>query len=595
MPDVPRSSQFDDVYFSVSDGLAETRHVFLYGNDLPAAWAERKTFTIFEAGFGTGLNFLATWKAFDESKKVGQKLDFISIEKYPLTPDFIKNALGHWRDELGDKLDTLCDQYPPLINGYHRLQITHDVTLTLIFADINEVMPTLNARVDAWFLDGFTPSKNPDMWTDVLFENMARLSNKNASVATFTAAGDVRRALEEAGFNVQKIKGYGRKREMITGVFKSTTTKVDSITQPIQQNNKSVAIIGAGLAGCAMGYVLQSYGFKVTLYEREGQVASGASGNNLGFYNPRFTAQRDEVADFFSFGFSQILSLGRAHGEAFNFDPCGALHLINSPEKEKRFNKMLASWGWDKSQMQIVDSKTASEIAGVEISHDCLYLPQSGSISPRKLCDFYARDLDIKYKTNVINVSDVTEDIKIICTAFEVDNFEGFSWLPMEPVRGQISYLKPTEKSKNLKCNLHYNGYLSRAINGQHSCGSTFQRWLNHRDLLSQDHDANLDKIMESIPSLANEQFDVESGWAGLRTASQDRFPIVGKMPDRENIYISSAFGSYGIVGTLAAGHYMADILRGGAICLPEKTQYALSAQHFLDRIKKKSGQSWQT
>lgn len=217
MPGVPRSEQFDDVYFSVSDGLAETRHVFLAGNNLPEAWEGRADFTVCETGFGTGLNFLAVWKLWKAATPSGARLTFISVEKYPLAATSIAEALAHWQEDIGTELDALVEKYPEEKDGVFRIEIAEDVTLILVFGDVNDVLPTLETPVDCWFLDGFRPASNPDMWSETVFANMARLSRDGASFATFTAAGFVRRGLAAAGFDVRKVPGYGRKREMCVG------------------------------------------------------------------------------------------------------------------------------------------------------------------------------------------------------------------------------------------------------------------------------------------------------------------------------------------------------------------------------------------
>lgn len=221
MINVPRSDQFDDVYFSVQDGLAETRHVFLEGNRLSDVWAGKDEFAICETGFGTGLNFLAVLNLYVDTPhdKRPTKLHFISFEKYPLRREFIAEHLAHW-GELSAQLDSLLSNYPDdLTCERYDLNIVDGVRLTLLFGDINAVMPNLEAEVDCWFLDGFKPSSNPDMWSDRVFENMARLSCTGTTFATFTAAGFVRRGLQAAGFEVQKVSGFGRKREMCVGRF----------------------------------------------------------------------------------------------------------------------------------------------------------------------------------------------------------------------------------------------------------------------------------------------------------------------------------------------------------------------------------------
>ena len=220
-----KSEKFDDVYFSVEDGLAETRHVFLDGNDLPARWASCESFTICETGFGTGLNFLATmqlWLDCDPALRPAH-LHFISFEKYPLSKNQIRNSLSQW-DVLKDVLDMFLSKYPDdLKENTYTFPLLDGVDLTLIIGDVNDTMVQQNFSADCWFLDGFKPSTNPDMWSDTVFQNMARLSAKKASFATFTAAGVVRRGLEVQGFVVRKVSGFGRKREMCVGYYEGVS------------------------------------------------------------------------------------------------------------------------------------------------------------------------------------------------------------------------------------------------------------------------------------------------------------------------------------------------------------------------------------
>lgn len=216
---VPRSEQFDDVYFSAADGLAETQHVFIDGNNLPERWAAKcnDVFTICETGFGTGLNFLAALKIWQENKL--KRLEFISFEKYPLSADLIDKSLSHWRGYIGLELDILLKNYPQNLEaGTYNIEILPDVGLTLIFGDVNEEIGKLQTAADCWFLDGFKPSSNPEMWSETVFQNMGRLSKERATFATVTSAGFVRRGLKTAGFDVKKVRGFGHKREMSVGV-----------------------------------------------------------------------------------------------------------------------------------------------------------------------------------------------------------------------------------------------------------------------------------------------------------------------------------------------------------------------------------------
>jgi tRNA 5-methylaminomethyl-2-thiouridine biosynthesis bifunctional protein len=215
----PKSLEFDDLYFSADGGLAESKFIFLDGNNLPESWLNAEKFVICETGFGTGLNFLTAWKLFEETTQAHQSLDFISFEKYPLEAKKIELYLRPWIDFFDGRLQQLLAQYPFGIPGFHRLVLSERVTLTLIFDDVNETIPKLIADVDAWFLDGFKPATNPEMWSETVIENVARLSHRGTRLATFTAVGKVRRSLISAGFSIEKVPGFGRKRDMMIGCF----------------------------------------------------------------------------------------------------------------------------------------------------------------------------------------------------------------------------------------------------------------------------------------------------------------------------------------------------------------------------------------
>lgn len=567
MIEPPRSLEFDDVYFSADDGLEETRHVFLESNDLPGRWQGRDRFTIAETGFGTGLNFLAAWQLFDRTAAPGAFLDFISVEKYPLAAKDIKQGLSHWADALSPYLDKFLDQYPIRTAGFHRIVFDNRVALTLIFDDVNDALPALNARVDCWFLDGFTPARNPLMWTQTVFAQMARLSAPGACFATFTAAGDVKRGLREAGFTVNKQKGFGRKRDMLAGYFPGEP-------EPLAHKKGSVAIIGGGLAGTSCAYVLRQYGFTPVIYEKDATLAAGASGNRLGLYNPRFTAFRGPESDFYASAYALALrTFGNLDG--IDFNPCGALHLISDEDKRKRLRRTAENWGWHQDHMMMMDKQDASAIAGVPLDHDALYLPDSGCVSPEKLCHAYARDIDVRLNTGA-DIEKLDEDFIVLAGG---PAMMAMTDLPLQTVRGQVSYLQPAGALNNLKTALCYGGYLA-PCGDTIMLGSTFQPWRDDTDISEADHRENLDKLYQAIPSLSG--LTITGGRTALRTAARDRFPVAGHW--RGRCYLSTAHGSHGIIGSLMAAHMVADLLREGPLCLPARTVQGLNPARFAVR-----------
>jgi len=568
------NQRFEDIYFSPEDGLAETRHVFLDGNGLPQRWQGRADFTIAETGFGTGLNFLAAWQLFEETSGPGQTLDYVSFELYPLERDVIEKALLPWRGELGGRLERMLALYPLRIAGFHRLWLNERVSLTLVFDDVNNALPELVALrgVDAWFLDGFAPAKNPQMWTEVLFSEMARLSNEGTTAATFTAAGAVRRGLEAAGFSVEKKRGYGRKRDM-------TVARFHGKERPFGKSRpQKVAIIGGGLAGTSCAYVLGKQGYAVTLFEKGRSLASGASGNAMGLYNPRFTAQRGAESDFYAGAFALAVrtleEITQQHDIAFH--KCGALHLVNSPEKEKRFRMLCGNWGWHEDHLRYLAPQEVSAQAGIVLDQDALFLPDSGQVSPRALCEAYAADADVRFEA-AENI-DRQFDAVIVANGVAAKDFPALSWLPLHTVRGQISAAAASAQSEKLACNICYGGYIGAPCHGMHMVGSTFQKWLSDTDVKDEDHRDNLEKLAAAVPALG--QLQVTGGRAALRTTSPDHFPVIGAAGD--NLYVSTAHGSHGILSTLAGAHLIADMMAERPYSLPRRSAAQLDGARFL-------------
>ncbi len=595
MIEPPKSIEFDDVYFSPYDGLAETRHVFLDGNDLPNAWQGGDSFTIAETGFGTGLNFFATWKLFEETANSTQTLDYISIEKFPVTPDFIRNALKPWESELGNYVEQFLAQYPIRISGFHRIKFNERVTLTLIFDDAEKALNSLYAKVDCWFLDGFTPAKNPDMWSEGIFKQMARLSYSSASFATFTAASNVKHGLETVGFDVEKTKAFHHKRDMLIGKCSGQISKNKTrlkCTSPLLNNQKNIAIIGGGIAGTSCAHTLKKYGFTSTIFEASSELAAGASGNTLGLFNPRFSKLQDAFSDFYASAYAQFIRTAQITGNDIDYKPNGTLHMIHSASKAGRLESMAKNWLWHSDHVRLVSSEEASRIAGLVLDHSAVYLPHSGSISPNKLCHYYAQDIEIKLNQKISN-DDLAKlqkeyDAVILTNGINISEFSDLSWLETDIIRGQVSVVKSTEKTEKLKCNICYSGYLSPAQNGYHITGSTFDKGNDSRDITLDDHTENISKIKAGIPSLELENLKVKSGWSGIRLATRDRFPVIGAVPNTSNMYVLTALGSHGIVGSIAGAHLIADYLRGGPLSISPESAYELSPQRFIDRAAKR-------
>lgn len=210
----PVSTQFDDPYYSVVDGRAETDHVFIKGNKLNQRWANLNFCTIAELGFGTGLNFLETVRQWQSLDLTNHKLHFISFEQYPITQEEMAKALSHWPE-----LTTLANRLTTIWHTENSIEVdfSETVKLTIHIGDANTLLPDLNLKADAWFLDGFSPAKNPELWNESLMLEVGKHTAPQGTFATYTAAGFVKRGLQAAGFQVEKTKGFGRKRDMLIG------------------------------------------------------------------------------------------------------------------------------------------------------------------------------------------------------------------------------------------------------------------------------------------------------------------------------------------------------------------------------------------
>ncbi len=581
------SKEFDDVYFSKDNGLEETDYVFLRGNGLPDHWAGKPVYRIFETGFGTGLNIMRAARLFDETSTPDQRLDLISVEKFPLDRAEIAEALRQWRPVLDPYLTTLLHQYPLRVVGIHPIDITPRIRLTLCFGDINDILPDCpdDRPIDAWFLDGFAPAKNPQMWTDTLFSNMARLSHRDTRFATFTAAGIVKRGLAAHGFTVEKSAGYGRKRDMLTGHMGAHARPRPATSTSISANTNAnrTLIIGGGLAGTSALWRLRRAGLDATLYERAPSLADGASGNPLGLVNPKLTAKQHPHSLYYTSAYALFLrdiALPQQKGGdgALNIRRCGSLHLELDDDKARRFEGYCANLGWHSDHMRRLTSAEAEGIAGIPLPYAALYFPDSITISPAALCHAYAQGHAEHIRLNTAigglertaNGWAITDESgQVIDEAARVilANADGIKNLaaplipaPLIPdgiihtVRGQISLAARQERLAPLKTSLCFGGYLS-AYNqslGGHILGASFKQWDDSIDLKAEDDRMNIDRFDQAIPNILAAE-GVTPLRAAMRLSSKDRFPIIGADSRHDGLYYSLAHGSHGLISSAYA------------------------------------------
>ncbi|RUR39361.1 bifunctional tRNA (5-methylaminomethyl-2-thiouridine)(34)-methyltransferase MnmD/FAD-dependent 5-carboxymethylaminomethyl-2-thiouridine(34) oxidoreductase MnmC [Vreelandella populi] len=556
----PHSDAFDDVYFSREGGLAETEHVFLNTNRLPerfAAWENTRAFVIGETGFGTGLNMLCAWACFEQHAPAGARLHLLSTEKYPLDRASIERALRAW-PSLAGYSQVLCAQWPAPVSGVHRLHLSDRVTLDLHYGDTTERLALLDGQVDAWFLDGFAPSKNPQMWQPELFEAMAARSRPGATFATFTCAGIVKRGLKAAGFAWKKVPGCGRKREILAGMIETPpddTRRASTpwFTPPAPLPTQHVAVIGAGIAGCCMAAALAKRGIKVSVIERDAPGA-GASGNRQGALYVKLAAETNLQSRFYLSGllYSQRW-LSQQPAELWQ--SCGVVQLATSAKEAKRQQRFSEQHALPES---VVAPLTCglSETAGVAIDAEHgLFYPQAGWVRPKALCKHLLGKPNITLEQGNVTRLDrensawqlqledgrtIKADQVVIASAHYANEFAQTANLPLQQVRGQVSEMTLPDTIEGPKRVVCAGGYVSPAIEGVLTFGASFVPNNANTDVTAEDHQRNVDELRQTLPALvaAFEEAGTPltpqtlEGRAAVRAASPDKTPYAGPVPN---------------------------------------------------------------
>jgi len=641
--DVPVSREFGDVYFSRDDGAAETRYVFIGQNDLSARWQHWHSpgsFVIGETGFGTGLNVLCAWELWRQARKPGQHLHVVSVEKFPLGRDDLERACT-LRPDFADMAAQLLAQYPPLVPGSHRLHFHGEqLTLTLIFGDAIDSFAALDGLVDAWFLDGFAPARNPDMWRPELFTQLARLSHAGTTFATFTAAGDVRRGLQDAGFSVEKCAGFGRKRDMLKGLF--TATDKPATFPPAQapwfcfdyrrQTPGQSAIIGAGLAGCTAAHALALRGWQVTVLEAENSIATQASGNPTGITYTRLSVHDSPQNRYYQFAYLHACRFVRDFFAARKMEPGtdwnlnGVLQLAWDEKEHTEQQKLLASGLWPSDVVEALTPEQVSMLTCTPCPHPALLMKMGGWLNPATLCQALLQHPNIQLRTGIraeqftrtdsrwhINNDSTPFDAVVLANTFESSQYAFAQHLPLRWVRGQISYVPATPASQQLQHAINYDGYLNPARDGFHCIGATFNPKDKDPQQREQDHHKNLQQLRDTWPDMAAAlQLDASKkmeGRVGFRCQTPDYLPVAGPLPDPQTfaqdyedigkgflkrefgrapllpgLYITTGHGSKGITSSLLAADILAGYITGEPQPVDRAVLFAVHPARFLLR-----------
>ncbi len=548
----PYSSIYDDVYHATHGAAEQARHVFIRGNDLPERWIGSSSFSILETGFGLGLNFLATWQAWRASKS-GGRLHFVSVEQHPFRRNDLAGLLAPHSD-LSSLAAELLAQWPLLTPGFHHLHFDDgSLTLTLLFGDAQTLLPQLVANIDAVYLDGFSPARNPELWSAALLRTITRLCKPRATLATWSVAGEVRRALEQAGWRLERGPGFAAKREMLSGCLENAVSPAPTFRLPRSPLERRAIVIGAGLAGTAVCERLASRGWQVELFERHAAPAQEASGNPAGILLPHL-AKDDALAARFSRA-CYLYALHRFAGlPALRWSPCGVLQIARDPAHEALQRETVRQLGLPEEFVSFLEQDAASSLVGHSMAHGGWWFPGGGWASPGSVCTTLLmaarRFIRAHFNTEVAALRQTTDgwqvfdaQERVLATAPHVilANADAANRLlprslPLTPIRGQISCL-PKDQAAHIEASLHHvlcrAGYVTPAQAGVISVGASFDRDDTDLRMRLADHAGNMQRLDELLPGAAQGIDPARlGGRVGLRSAAPDRLPLIGTLAD---------------------------------------------------------------
>lgn len=626
----PTATNFDDVYFSREQGLNESTYVFLDHNQLPErwrTWQHLRPLVIGETGFGTGLNFLLAAHRFLHEAPNNARLHWVSTELHPLSRADLHQALSNW-PEFSALAAQLLANYPLAMSGFHRLNLSPRLSLTLLLGDAASNLTALKGKIDAWCLDGFAPSKNPSLWSPELFSALAQASHAQTSFATFTAASLVRKGLSAAGFSVHKTAGFGRKREMLHGSFvpetnelalQSAATKTAAITptQTAQQAIEKVAIIGAGLAGLATAKALLEKGVQqVDIYE-SATAGAGGSGNKQGLLYVKLSVDLNQASRFYLAGleFSQRWLQNLSFSQQV-WQPCGVLQLAATSAEVERQAKFLAQQNLPQELFTPITAAQASQLAGTKVTAGGLHFPRAGWVKPLLTCQLLSAEL-ANQGVNLFDNQTVTQIQKvdsgwqlvsnplsttepkttyshvIICAADQANTLvqqlsKGEINLPTQDLRGQVSYFPLNQTAPKLKLALTGNSYVAPPAEDYLCFGASFSRTETSLAISPNDQTENLSKLQQLAPELLATFPKVEEleGRAALRCTTPDQIPLIGELPNYQGIYLNIGHGSKG----LASIPLSAELLASQLVNEPAPLETELIERLSLARLEKWKG-----
>jgi len=593
----PYSEAYGDVYHSADGGPGQARHVFLAGNELPERWRARASFTVVETGFGLGLNFLVTGAAFLEDAGAPPRLHYVSVEKHPFAKDDLTTALARY-PELSPLAGELLVAWPLRLPGFHRLHLARGrITLTLLLGEAQALLPQLEARADAIYLDGFAPEKNPEMWSSAIAAELARLAAPGATFATWTVAGVVRAALAQAGFAVVKKPGFGHKREMLAGAFQGQPKAA------ITPQARHAAIVGAGIAGTSCAERLAARGWEVTLIERHAAPAREGSGNPSGLLRPLLNLEDAANARLsraaLGYALRHIATLA-AEGQGASWSASGVLQLARGDAQAERFEQIIAAHGFPEEFARHVDAPEAARIAGRAVRGPGWWMPASGWVAPETLCAAslvpHGDRIERRFSREALRLARTQgawrvegadgaliaeAPLVILANAADAGTLLPGTRLPLEAVRGQVTCLPPAP-GRTLAVPVCGDGTVAPLSRGGFCIGATMQPGDPCHSERTADHAENLARAESLLPGFARGVDATRlSGHVAFRATTPDRLPLVGALPGADGLHALLGLGARGLVWAPLAAELLAAQLEGEPMPLERELVSAVEAGRF--------------
>lgn len=611
---VPYAETFGDVYHSADGGLAQAMHVFLNGNRLPERWRGQRRFVILETGFGLGLNFLATWQAWRTDPARSQSLHYIAIEKHPFCAADLAQLHALW-PELDELSQALHHAWPPLMPGFHRVLLDEGrVVLTLAFGDIADCLPQIDAHADAFYLDGFAPSKNPDMWAPAVLSRLNRLAAPGATLATYTVSAAVRKALTQAGFVCEKHPGFGRKREMLRAHF------APRWSQPVVRaavSERHAVVIGAGIAGSAACERLAARGWQVTLIERHDKPAQEASGNLAGIVRPLISRDDNQASRLARAAYLFTLRLWRqlgGIGDAFTGEACGVLQLAHDAADAQAQREAVEELGFPPEFVRWIDGAAVAQLTGNRNAHGGWLFQEGGWVMPASLCEalltacgarlqrrFAHSAIGLQRRDDMWQVLDAAGDtlaqapVVIVANGTNAISFSQTKELPLTAIRGQVTHIA-ADALPTLPLVLCGDGYVTRPVHGVCCIGASYDFDADIQ-LRRDSQDENLARLAQVLPQTEPVAVDGLSGRVAFRCASPDRLPLAGALPDHaaairgsrlrdvprlHGLYGLLGYGSRGLIWAPFAAELLASMLEGEPLPVESELAAALDPARFI-------------